>query len=216
MNPPMKNLAYLKDGVRLGSASLFFLLISGCAALRPEALPHPRFYSLDQDSTILAAPRTLPKVAPTLLVSTPRAVAGFDSSRIIYLRQPHQLEYFAHSEWIDTPTRMLTPLLITAMENSGTFRAVAHTPGPASGEIRLDSEILQLQHEFTGGSSRVRFVLRAYLVEESSRRVIATRQFEAVMMTTSEDTYSGVIAANQAVQSVLKDLAAFCRESLEK
>ncbi|MDO8414388.1 MAG: ABC-type transport auxiliary lipoprotein family protein [Gallionellaceae bacterium] len=205
-----------KYGARLGSASLFFLLISGCAALRPEALPHPSFYSLDQDSAILAAPRTLPDAAPALLVSTPQAAAGFDSSRIIYLRQPHQLEYFAHSEWIDTPARMLTPLLIAAMENSGTFRAVVHAPGPATGEVRLDSEILQLQHEFIGGSSQVRFVLRAYLVEESSRRVIATRQFEAIKMTTSEDPYGGVIAANQAVQTVLKDLAAFCKESLGK
>lgn len=199
---------------RLGTAGLCLMLASGCAAIRQTASSAPSvFYSLD--ATPWATVARVRPAAPTLVVNAPRAAAGFDSPRIIYLRQPHTFEYFAHSEWIDTPARMLFPLLVAAVENSGAFGAVVQAPSSASGDLRLDTEIVQLQHEFQERPSRVRFTLRGYLVEDASRRVIASREFEAVAPAPSETPYGGVIAANQAVRSVLEQLAAFCAESAE-
>ena len=148
-----------------------------------------------------------------MIVSPPHAAAGFDSQRIMYARQANQLEYFAHNEWIDTPARMLAPLIVAAVESSGAFRAVVQTPSPAAGDMRLDTEILRLQHEFLSAPSQVRFTLRAYLVESATRRVIASREFEAAVSAASEDPYGGVVAANRAVQTVLDSLSAFCAEA---
>jgi cholesterol transport system auxiliary component len=79
--------------------------------------------------------------------------------------------------------------------------------------MRLDTEVLRLQQEFTGKPSQARFSLRAYLVESATRQVIATRQFEATVPAASEDPHGGVVAANAAVQSVLASLATFCAEA---
>ena len=203
-------------GWRFGTVTLCAMLMSACAALQPEPTPgSPILYSLDNALKLAPAATHLmpPIAAPTLLISTPRATAGFDSPRIIYVREPHKLEYFAHSEWIDTPARMLSPLIVAAVENSEAFRAVVHAPSSASGDLRLDTDILQLQQEFEGGTSRVRFVLRAYLVEDASRRIIASREFETLATAPSADPYGGVVAANQAVRTVLENLAAFCAEA---
>ena len=127
----------------------------------------------------------------------------------MYMRQADQLEYFAHSEWIDTPARMLAPLIVTAVERSNAFRAVVQTPSTAASEMRLDIEILRLQHEFLSAPSRVRFTLRAYLVDSKTRRIIASREFDAFAPSASEDPHGGVVAANHAVQSVLDSLSAF-------
>ena len=108
---------------------------------------------------------------------------------------------------------MLAPLIVSAVERSGAFRAVVQTPSAAAGEMRLDIEILRLQHEFLGTPSQVRFTLRAYLVERVTRRVIASREFDAVVAAASEDAYGGVVAANRAVQTVLENLSAFCAEA---
>ena len=148
-----------------------------------------------------------------MIVNPPTAAAGFDSQRIIYVRETHKLEYFAHSEWVDPPARMLTPLLVAAVESTGAFRAVVLTPSAAAGDLRLDTEIIRLQHEFLTQPSRVRFTLRAYLVDDKTRRVLAWREFDAVVPAASENPYGGVVAANRAVQTVLEDLAAFCAEA---
>lgn len=135
-------------------------------------------------------------------------MAGFDSPRIVYLREPHRLEYFANSQWVDPPARMLGPLLVAAIEKTGVFAAVVLVPGAADGELRLDSEIIRLQHDFQTSPSRVRFGLRVTLVNDKTRQVLALQEFEAVEPASSEDAYGGVLAANRAVQQVVQQVAA--------
>ncbi len=198
----------------LSLSAAVLLLASGCSALRPAASPSPpSFYSLTAAPASAEVEHATPSTAPTLLISVPRAAAGFDSQRIVYTRQAYKLEYFAHSEWIDPPARMLSPLLVTALANSGAFRAVVQAPSSASGDLRLDTEILQLQQEFSGGPSQVRFTLRATLVADASRRAIQSRDFEAIAIAASNDPIAGVAAANQAVRNVLVQIAAFCAET---
>jgi cholesterol transport system auxiliary component len=129
------------------------------------------------------------------------------------VRKAHQLEYFAHSEWVDTPARMIAPLIVAAIQNRGMFRAVVLTPSAAAGDLRLDAEIMRLQHDFASQPSRVQFTLRAYIVDNASRRVLAWRDFDETVAAASEDPYGGVIAANRAVQTVLEQLAGFCAEA---
>ncbi len=201
-------------------AAGLLLLASGCGGLSPKSPSPPSFYSLDAanaDAVTAASSRTAAaraaNAAPTLIVNPPHAASGFDSRRIVYVRELHKLEYFAHSEWIDTPARMLAPLIVAALENGAAFRAVVLTPSAASGDLRLDTEIVRLQHEFGSAPSRVRFTLRAYLVEVKSRRVLAWREFDATVPSVSENPYGGVLAANRAIQTVLGELSAFCAET---
>lgn len=185
--------------------------LGACSVLQPKATTPASFYALEYaaPSPVPQALRTPPTGAATLVISPVRAASGFDSQRIIYIREPHKLEYFAHSEWIDTPARMLGPLIVASTERTGAFRAVVMTPGSASGDLRLDTEIVRLQQEFQTVPSTVHFTLRVYLVEEKTRKVVAWRTFDSQVPATSDDPRAGVVAANQAVQVVMDALAQF-------
>jgi len=202
---------------RLCAAGLLLTLAGGCDTLRPTATLPPSLYSLDNSRvepgapTRAAAPRS--ETAPTLIVNPPHAASGFDSQRIVYVRRAHKLEYFAHNDWVDTPARMIAPLVVAAVEKSGAFRAVVLTPSAAAGDLRLDAEIMRLQHDFGSQPSRVQFTLRAYLVDNATRRVLAWREFDESVAAASEDPYGGVVAANRAVRTVLEQLAGFCAEA---
>jgi len=204
---------------RLFAASMSLVAVGACSTLLPTATPHPAFYALEgtRGAAPVAVSATPPaaasSTAPTLIINPPHAAAGFDSPRMIYVRETHKLEYFAHSEWVDPPARMLAPLLVAAVENTGAFRAVVPTPSAAAGDLRLDTEIIRLQHEFLTRPSRVRFTLRATLVDDRTRRVLAWREFDAAVPAASEDPYGGVVAANRALQTVLENLATFCAEA---
>jgi cholesterol transport system auxiliary component len=201
----------LAVGRRLCIVGLMIALSAGCSALRPAAVEQPYFYSLDGVRSEASA--TSPLAAPTLIINPPNSTSGFSSQRIVYVREAHQLEYYAHSEWIDSPARMLAPLITAVVGNSGAFRAVVTTPSAADGDLRLDTEIVRLQHELDVSPSRVRFTLRATLVDNKTRAVLAWREFDESVAATSETPYGGVLAANQAVQIVLEQLAHFCAET---
>ena len=197
--------------------ALLLLLTAGCGLLSPTTTPQPSQFSLDgaraEPRQAMRAPAAVPPTAPTLIVNPPHAAAGFDSRRMVYVREAHKREYFAHSEWVDTPARMLAPLIVAALENSGAFRAVVLTPSAAVGNLRLDTDVIRLQHEFQSRPSRVRLTLRANIVDNATRRVLAWREFDETVDAEGENPYGGVMAANRAAQTVLQQLARFAAEA---
>jgi cholesterol transport system auxiliary component len=186
-------------------------LLAGCGGLGTKE-PPPDYYSLDDVRAGLPPPPG-PGASLTLIVNPPHGAAGFDSRRMIYLREPHERAYFAHNQWVDTPARMLAPLLTSALQRSGAFRAVVQTPSTAAGELRLDTDVIRLQQEFMQKPSAVRFTLRAVLTDNSTRRVLGSREFEAVVPAPSDNPQGGVLAANDAVHKVLEEVTAFTKEA---
>lgn len=205
--------------------------VSACSSLLGSSAPPARFFLLERPQT-MPAPTPMPALVlaaptgPRLLLSLPQAAAGFDSQRIIYRQAGGEfsgdakgaaaapLSYFARSEWADTPARMLSPLLLQALDGAVLFRAVAAMPGAATGDWRLDTLVVRLQQEFDGPRSVARLTLRASLVDNTSRQVLAVREFDQRVPANSQDAAGGVAAANQAVQQVLQTLVAFCKETV--
>ena len=199
-------------------------LLSGCSSLLPKPAALPSLFTLDDGSAAIVSPVPIsaPVSAPsaterttaaTLIVNTPKAAAGYGTSHIVYARRTHEIEYFAFSLWVDTPAQMLTPLIVRAVERTGAFQAVLAAPTAASSRFRLDTEIIRLQQDFSVAPSRVRLTLRAVLIDTITKVVVARREFDASIASTSEDTYGGVIAAQAVTQRVLTELAAFCAEA---
>ena len=186
-------------------------MFASCAGLKPPEAEDLNIYVLDARPAI--NPR-LPQRNVTLAVGVPRAWPGFDTSRIAYVRQPHELDYFATGRWADAPARMLGPLIAHALEQGGNFRAVVHNPSVVASDVRLDIELVRLQHEFVGGPSRVRIALRAQLIDLNARRMLATREFEEIEPAAADNIYSGVAAANRALERVLARLEEFCANAV--
>jgi cholesterol transport system auxiliary component len=183
------------------------LLLAACANLPAPKTINPNTYLLDAQP---AKPVARSKHDLVLAVSLMQAQPGFDTAQIAYVEKPYELNYFATSRWIEPPARMLTPLLVQALQQSGGFRAVVPTLGAVPADIRLDTELVQLRQNFETRPSRVELRLRATLIDVHSRRVIATKQFDAAENAASEDAYGGVVAANRLLQRVLGELTDYC------
>jgi cholesterol transport system auxiliary component len=138
----------------------------------------------------------------TLLVSVPKAQPGFDTPRMAYLLRPHELSYYAFNQWADTPSRMLAPLLVHAMEMTGRWHAVVQAPSTVRAEYRLDCDNLVLEQQFSS-ATRVRLALRAQLIDVRRQSVTDARDFEVFEDAPSDDAYGGVIAANRATARLL-------------
>jgi cholesterol transport system auxiliary component len=218
----------MKKSLLIGCLIVASAVISGCSQLVPKATELPSFYILNgtklEDKAIendaiaskdaqytIAAKKS---AQATLVVNLSTAAAGFDSARMVYSRVPYRLEYFAHNQWIDTPARMLTPLILNTLKAKSLFSAVTLTPSTANSHFSLDTQIIRLQQEFFSPQSSERLTLRVTLIDNIKHQVVFVRELEAVVTAKTDNPYGGVVAANEAVQILLEELAILCNKTL--
>ncbi|MGZ8269654.1 MAG: ABC-type transport auxiliary lipoprotein family protein [Methylophilus sp.] len=200
-------------------ALLFMLMLpfmSGCASILSTQVTQTTYYSLDSTHSKASTENDLNTVnntLPTLVVNRPKASAGSDTRRMMYTRSQYQLEYFARSEWVDTPSHMLQPLIVSAIEKTHSFSAVVPKLPAAKTDLRLESEMLSLLQDFNTKPSTVRFTLRATIINNATGQVVALRQFDERENAMSDDPIGGVKSANKAVNIVLGKLGLFCAET---
>jgi len=182
------------------------LLLDGCTGLRP-AVENGNTYVLEA-RPIVKNVRDRRNIV--LEVSAPRASPGFETAQMVYVQRAYELDYFAANRWADTPSRMLGPILAQALEQSGSFSAVVQAPSIVPADVRVVSELVRLQQNFEMHPSRIEFALRVQAIDVRSKRLLATRLFEATESAQSDDPYGGVTAANVALQRILEQVVDFC------
>lgn len=189
--------------------------MASCTALLSKQPLQTTYYSLERAQSKPQTETSLSKniILPTLIISLPKATAGFDTQRIMYTRAPHQLEYFARNEWIDTPAQMLKPLMISAIEKTGVFNAVLAKQSVVASELRLESEVIKLVQDFSTKPSHVQFTLRATMIDSVTNKVIALREFDERVDAKSDNPIGGVLAANVAVNLALSKLSVFSSQT---
>jgi cholesterol transport system auxiliary component len=194
--------------LRAMGAAVFVAGIAGCTLL-PAPAEEPSLHVLNATPPPASGAERRPL---SLEVAPVRAAPGCDTPAMVYVGKPYALEHFALNRWADTPARMINPLLVRALEESGAFQAVVPGPATITTDLRLDVELLRLQQDFVERPSRVELALRAQLLSVRERRALATRYIEVTEAARSDDPAGGVAAANAAVQRALAQVAAFATE----
>lgn len=197
---------------RVARVSRFAVALAGCllwaaaCSVLPPQAEAPSLHVIEAMPSVAAAPA---RRALTLEVAPVRAAPGCDTPAMMYTATPHALEPFAVHRWADAPARMVTPLLVRALEEAQAFTAVVPGPSAVAADWRLDVELLRLQQDFTQKPSRADVALRVQLVDLRTRRVVATRYVTAVVDAASDDPRGGVVAVNAAVAQALGTVVAF-------
>lgn len=183
------------------------LLLAGCTSVSAPSVLSQNIFILDP-----GIPITTSRVKRNLVlaVSLPQARPGFDTPQIAYLKQQHELNYFAYSKWAATPAHMLEPLLLQALEQSESFKSIVQTASAVPADVILETELIRLQHNFETRPSHVQLTLRAQLIDVRRKKVLAVKQFDESENAVSEDAYGGVAAANRALQRLLINITNFC------
>ncbi|HXG52312.1 MAG TPA: ABC-type transport auxiliary lipoprotein family protein [candidate division Zixibacteria bacterium] len=196
---------------RIVALTLAVAWVSACAVF-PEAPNRPTSrYRLALDGANPVSWPQCPSPAGVLVVSALRDEAAVASNGIAYLLRPHEVKYYAYSQWVEDPARQLLPLVIQALERTNCWTTVTHAESGLRADYRLDAEILQWQQEFFPTPSRVRLAFRAELVAPSERAIVASRRFELVEEAETGDAYGAVIASNRAVNRWLLALAEWAK-----
>jgi cholesterol transport system auxiliary component len=177
------------------------VLVLGACAL-PGAGEPPNLYTLTPKSSF--AP-DLPRVEWQLIVETPVAAAGLNTSRIALQRSPVTLEYYANANWTDVAPLMVQTLLIESFENSGRIVAVSRESMTVRADYTLKTELREFQAEYDGnGPPRARVRINAKLTRVADRAIIASHTVERIVRAEGSDLPSIALAFDEALGSTMR------------
>jgi cholesterol transport system auxiliary component len=201
----------------LAIASLTLLLLIPACSLGPTETAAPRSYFLKPEISWKNPRGSGARMgAAVLLITQPKAQAGFDTPRMAYLLRPYEINYYAFNQWADAPARLLHQILVENLDQTGLWSAVLQAPGALPAQFRLECDNLILEQQFFANPSRIRLALRARLIETTKPSIVATRYFELLEPAPSEDPYGGVLAANQATAKLVAQMAEWLDNALRE
>lgn len=192
------------------------LLLGACSLpLMGNKGPAAQIHTYLLEWTPKGPAKQAPANAPVLLISPPRAAAGYTSSDLVYLKPNHELAHFAYHRWADAPAHMLAPLLQAAAEHSGRFSAVIPSGSQARADLRLDTQLLRLRQLFTGGQCEVELALRVELIDIASGRLLGGRPFSYREPCGADTPAAAVMTANRLVGEFAEALATWLDETVK-
>lgn len=152
--------------------------------------------------------------AATLLVYPPEGRPGIDTTRMAYTLRPHHFAYFTQNQWAETPPQMLQPLLLRTLEATGAFAIVMGPPNQGTPTLALRTEVTELVQDFSEDPPVLRLALRVRVSDPAGNRVLGAREIVLREPLREKASAAGVQAANTALATALREVAAFVLEQL--
>lgn len=188
------------------------LALAGCQVLGPQAVPPTNTYALSIPN-VHSSTHHENKI--TLLVNTPTAAPGYDTSKMMYTNKLFQVSSFAQNKWAAAPAEMIGPLLVEKLRQTNKFHAVISSAFTADRQFILRTHVTELRQNFTVNPSKIELTITAELINAENNKVMNTRTFTTALSTPENTPYGGVLAANRAVNKVLTQISEFCVDSLK-
>lgn len=192
-------------GGRAALLALVVALLPGCALLSPAQVDSKKYVL----NTIPADLPRQPGQGATLLVLPPDTMPIYATTLMAYTPQAHEIAYFSQNEWAATPTQMLLPLIVETLRRTQYFRAVWPSPYVGPHSFVLRSELLELQQDFSTEPATLKLAIRVSLSRAASDQLIATQELRVQEPMPERAPYGGVVAANRAMERLLRQLAQF-------
>lgn len=152
--------------------------------------------------------------ATSILVTEPVAVAGYETEKMLYIKETFSLKSFANNAWVASPATMLYPLIIESLQASGRFGVVANTLYTEPVEYRLDTQLLKLQQNFQHKPSTLELSVKIVLTDVKEQKILVSRIFSESIPCTQDTPLGGVIAANRATEALTARITRFVVQNL--
>ena len=154
------------------------------------------------------------KKSPLIIKLSPiRATRAYIGTEILYSDSQYSKDSYAYSRWNDTPVKLLQTLFQTRIGDSSLFKAVVPSRSISKADLLLESTLLDFSHTInqdgtSDGIIRVRF----YLIDNTTREVIATKEFFSRVPATTKNAKGAVEALNKGSTNVARDLVTWLAE----
>ena len=183
------------------------LALAGCDVL-PRVSEPVQLYTLTPKTTFDVP---IPAVDWQLVVETPTAAAGLNTTRIVLQRSSFAVDYYADAAWTENAPLMVQNLLVESFENTRKIVGVGREAIGLRPDFYLRTDLREFGATYDQGEDPPLVVVRinAKVVEMPERRIVAAGTFERRERAAGRSFDEVLVAFDEALGSTLKDIVAF-------
>lgn len=190
--------------------ALLLVLAAGCTIL-PEREPQ-RLFALP-GGTDIDAPG--PTTSATLRIDSLTASAPHGGNRLLVMPAPDEYEAWAGVRWRDDAPRLLQERLLEAFRHANHLDGVIDDNSNARSDAVLSGHLAAFHLRLDGDARRAVVRLDAQLIDESSRKLLASRRFETMAKASDATPEAAVMAFGVASDELAEVLTGWAIEVLE-
>ncbi len=178
-------------------------VLTACSGLRSDA-PAPVTYLLRAPAVGAPSP-TLSGIA--LRVERVQVPPGFDTDRILVLREPRVLDHYVASRWTGPLPAVLSSLTVETLRGAGAFGSVHDAAAALHSDYSLRVVVRRFEADATGGGPPlVRVQLDGTVSRRADRGVVATFVASAEVPSAAQRMGAIVAAFDTAVGKALSEV----------
>jgi cholesterol transport system auxiliary component len=195
----------IRRAIGVGIAVLLAAAAASCSIL-PKAETR-EVYVLP--TAIRATPSASPPVTWSLRINTPKATGFLDSNRIAVMPDALRITVYQGARWSDDAAVLMRDRLVDAFRADGRLALASNGDANERADRELDGQLRSFQTQYINGAPVVVIRYDAQVVEVRTRRIIATKSFEARSTPSGKDVVSAINAFGIASDTLTTDVVAW-------
>ncbi|OVE80284.1 hypothetical protein BVY02_00680 [bacterium J17] len=180
--------------------------VTGCSLLPDFSPTERRQFLLADTGAENIDSNTEESFAEILLIRYPRASGLVNSHKIVFGRSDIARGSYQYSLWVDPPPQRFEQILRNRIQASKLFSGVVTTDSSVLGELQLNSEILEFYHDVRKEPGEVVVRVRCDLVDLRTRSLMASKEFESIVVSETYDVDGAVKASVEAVNKIADEI----------
>ncbi|OVZ56565.1 hypothetical protein CDO44_20300 [Pigmentiphaga sp. NML080357] len=186
-----------------GAGACVLALAASCSLL-----PEQKIVTVYRLPTSLAAAQagTGADTGKSLRIRMPHASAVLESARIAVIVEGDQVSNYGGARWTDVPPALVRDKLAAAFRADGRMASVTTSDSNVRADLELDTDLRAFQSEYRGSAPYAVVGVNARLISPSTRRVLASRSFEAALPAEGVEVPAVVTAFGQASDAVAAEI----------
>ncbi|MCK5122356.1 MAG: hypothetical protein GQ532_19030 [Methylomarinum sp.] len=184
---------------------VLLFMLTGCAI---NNVPPADIYTLSPKWNDTKVRTESKKNCPLILKMAPvRATQALIGNDIFYTDAQYVQNSYAYSRWNNAPVKLLPILFQVSIEESHLFEAIIPPTSISKSDLVLESTLLELNHHIkNNGSSEGVIRIRFYLINNATRKIIATKEFVSKVPAATKNAKGAVEALNKAATDIAHNL----------
>jgi len=169
-------------------------------------------YGVSNNQEVQKSSLQVNKILKITKVKSPHYI---NTTNIWYKKPSFEIGSYLYSHWNEDFSGLVEQSIANTIFESGLFKSTFTRYSKVKSDLVLESEIIEAM-QYVEDDAKVSFKIRLFLIDQYSGKLLSSKGFEYIEKCISVDAKGAVIAYNEIIKKLNKDVVLWLSKSVKE